>query len=59
LFHPETVGLAGALGRMVNTLGKAPSQRTHYNRLLDASLTSMDLIAGGVEMTVRVKVYAA
>jgi anaerobic selenocysteine-containing dehydrogenase len=59
LFHPETVGMAGALGRMVNTLGKAPSQRTHYNRLLDASLTSMDLIAGGVENTVRVKVYAA
>jgi len=59
LFHPESVGMGGALGRMVDTLGKGPSQRLHYNRLLDASLSTMDLIAGGVENTVRVKVYPA
>jgi anaerobic selenocysteine-containing dehydrogenase len=59
LFHPDSVGIGGALGRMVNTLGKAPAQRTHFNQLLGAPLNTIDPIAGGVENTVRVKVYAA
>jgi len=59
LFHPEAVGIGGALGRQVSTLGKAPTERTHYNQLLGAPLNTIDPIAGGVEITVRVKVYAA
>ena len=59
LFHPSVVGIAGALGRMVDTVGKLPPQRLHYNRLLGAPLDTIDPIAGGVENTVRVKVYAA
>jgi len=59
MFHPDSVGIGGALGRMVSTLGKAPTQRTHFNQLLGAPLNTIDPIAGGVENTVRVKVYAA
>ena len=59
LFHPETVGMAGALGRRVKTLGAGPSDRAQYNELPDASMEQMDWIAGGIENTVRVKVYAA
>jgi len=58
LFHPDTVGIAGALGRLVSTLGKQPSERLHYNRLIGGPLGTMDPIAGGVENTARVKVYA-
>ena len=53
------VGIAGALGRMVDTLGKRPAQRLHFNRLMGAPLNSIDPIAGGTENTVRVKVYPA
>jgi anaerobic selenocysteine-containing dehydrogenase len=59
LFHPNAVGIGGALGRMVNTLGKLPAQRLHYNQLMGAPLNSIDPIAGGTENTIRVKVYAA
>ena len=59
LFHPQSVGIAGALGRMVDTVGKRPAQRLHYNRLMGAPLNSIDPIAGGTENTVRVKVYPA
>ena len=59
LFHPETVGIGGALGRMVSTLGPQPAQRVHYNQLLGAPLNTIDPVAGGVDCTVRVKVYSA
>ena len=59
LFHPDSVGIGGALGRQVNTLGKNVSERPHYNQLLAGPLNTIDPIAGGIENTVRVKVYAA
>jgi anaerobic selenocysteine-containing dehydrogenase len=59
LFHPDAVGIGGALGRQVATLGRAPAQRIHFNRLLAAPLNTIDPIGGGVENTVRVKVYGA
>lgn len=59
LFHPGVVAVAGAIGRMVQTLGKAPARRLHFNRLLGAPLNTIDPIAGGVEITARVKVYSA
>jgi len=58
LFHPQAVGIAGALGRMVNTLGKKPTQRLHFNQLLGSSLDTIDPVDGGTENTARVKVYA-
>jgi hypothetical protein len=59
LFHPDSVGIGGAMGRQVNTLGKGVNQRPHYNQLLAGPLNTIDPIAGGIENTVRVKVYAA
>jgi Anaerobic dehydrogenases, typically selenocysteine-containing len=59
LFHPDCVAIAGASGRMVSTLGKRPTERIHYNRLLGAPLDTIDPIAGGVEIAVRVKISAA
>ena len=55
----KTMGIGGALGRMVSTLGPQPAERLQYNRLLGAPLNTVDPIAGGVENTVRVKVYSA
>jgi len=59
LFHPDSVGIGGAMGRQVTTLGKNVNERPHYNQLLAGPLNTIDPIAGGIENTVRVKVYAA
>lgn len=59
LIHPKGIGISGALGRKVKTLGKKAAARIHYNSLIGAPLGKFDAIDGGVENTARVKVYKA
>ncbi|HZJ84057.1 MAG TPA: molybdopterin-dependent oxidoreductase [Syntrophomonadaceae bacterium] len=57
LFHPDSVAIAGATGRMVKSLGKRASELVHFNVLLGAPFGNFDPVMGAVECTPRVKVY--
>lgn len=57
--HPQAAGIGGAMGRKTMTLGKKAASRIHYNALMGAPIGTFDIIDGGTENTVRVKVYKA
>lgn len=59
LLHPKAVGVPGATGRQVKTLGAHLADRVHWNRLTEGLPGSMSLVTGAVENTVRVKIYKA
>ncbi len=61
LLHPETIGVPGATGRQVTTLGEKLAQRVHWNSLTCGlpGASSMSPITGACENTVRVKIYKA
>jgi anaerobic selenocysteine-containing dehydrogenase len=59
LLIPKVVGVAGALGRMVNTLGPKAASYIHYNRLTNTKIADCDPIALGITNTVPVKIYKA
>lgn len=57
--HPRTVGIPGALGRYVKSLGEKTASQTCFNALLNGELGYINPIHGGLETTARVKVYKA
>ena len=57
--HPQSVAIGGALGRLVSTIGKKQEGAVHFNRLMTGDFGTFDPITGGVETTVRVKIYKA
>lgn len=60
LQHPSAVGFAGALGRLVSTIGNDTINDVCFNKLLTGLAPKMhDPLHGGVEDTVNVKVYKA
>ncbi|BAK43433.1 molybdopterin-dependent oxidoreductase [Eggerthella sp. YY7918] len=59
LLHPQAIGIPGATGRKVKTLGAHLAERVHWNCLTEGLPGSMSPVTGAVENTVRVKVYKA
>ena len=60
LCHPDSVAIAGALGRLVDTIGNDTINDVCFNKLLTGLKPRMhDPLHGGVEDTVPVKVYKA
>ncbi len=59
LCHPQTLGIGGALGRLVSSLGKKPQEGILYNTLINGDFDNIDPIMGAIEATVRAKVYKA
>jgi anaerobic selenocysteine-containing dehydrogenase len=59
LVHPKAIGVPGATGRQVTTLGKALAERVHWNSLTCGLPGNMSPVTGAVENTVRVKIYKA
>lgn len=56
LVHPESIGIGGATGRLTPKLGESLASRIHYNKLLGAPLGSFNVIDGGVDNAVRLKI---
>ena len=60
LCHPVSVAIAGALGRLVDTIGNDTINDVCFNKILTGLKPRMhDPLHGGVEDTVPVKVYKA
>lgn len=59
LIIPDVVGVAGSLGRVVNTLGPKASSYMHYNRLTTTKLKDCDPVAVGITNAVPVRIYKA
>jgi anaerobic selenocysteine-containing dehydrogenase len=59
LIMPKVVGIAGALGRLVNTLGPKAHKRVFYNKLTGAGLSERDPISMGVVNNCPVRIYKA
>lgn len=60
LCHPDSVAVAGALGRLVKTIGGGTENDVCFNKLLTGlKPKAHDPLHGGIEDTVRVKVYKA
>lgn len=57
--HPQSVAIAGALGRMVSTVGEKQKNAVHFNQLITGDFGTFDPIMGGVENAVRVKISKA
>lgn len=57
--HPQSIAIAGALGRMVSTVGAKQKDAVHFNRLITGDFGTFDPIMGGIEGTVRAKIYKA
>lgn len=56
---PEVVGVGGALGRLVDTLGKKATKYPMFNKLLSAEIEDCDAISIGVSISVPVRIYKA
>lgn len=59
LMHPGVVGVAGALGRLIDCAGAAGKKYLHYNQLTTTKFSDMCPVAGGITNTVPVKIYKA
>jgi len=59
LVHPKAIGVPGATGRQVSTLGEVLKNRVHWNSLTCGLPGTMSPVTGAVENTVRVKIYKA
>lgn len=57
LLHPRVIGVAGSLGRLVNTLGPLAATFPHYNRITTAKTTELDPISGGVANARPARIY--
>ncbi len=54
--HPEVLGIAANLGHWAKGLPVAKGKGVHLNRLLRASLERIDMVGGGMDACVKVKV---
>jgi anaerobic selenocysteine-containing dehydrogenase len=59
LIFPDVVGFAGALGRLVDSLGKKASSYPMYNKLTNAKISTCCAVAIGVSNSVPVRIYKA
>jgi len=56
---PGIVGVAGALGRVVDSLGKKAASFPMYNKLTNAKISDCCAVAIGVSNSVPVRIYKA
>jgi anaerobic selenocysteine-containing dehydrogenase len=59
LIFPGVVGFAGALGRLVGTLGPKPASRPMFNKLTSGKIQDSCAVAIGVSNVVLCKIYKA
>jgi len=59
LIFPDVVGVAGALGRLVDSLGKKAASYPMYNKLTNAKISDCCAVAIGVSNSVPVRIYKA
>ncbi len=56
LFHPTTLGIAGATGRLVDSVGSKARSLIHFNSLISAKEGTFDPVMGAVDIGVAVKI---
>lgn len=54
--RPDSVGVAGGIGRYTKALGRDLAEDTNWNSLMSGNVGDRDPIGGGILMTVRVKI---
>lgn len=59
LLHPDCMGVASGIGRLVSTMNPLSKKNIPYNRLLASTWESIEVITGGIENSPRMKITKA